>query len=93
MVPNSKSVGHSPTWTFFEGDWHKGNVPIVGPRTHGLWLGSTVFDGARAFHGVAPVSLSETQSGWQVESNWVMLLVDALAYTESYGKKMRKGHD
>src|SRR6202022_4494439 len=23
-----------------------------------------------------PVSLSETQSGWQVESNWVMLLVD-----------------
>jgi branched-subunit amino acid aminotransferase/4-amino-4-deoxychorismate lyase len=29
-------------------------VPIMGPRTHGLWLGSTVFDGARAFEGVTP---------------------------------------
>jgi branched-chain amino acid aminotransferase len=26
----------------------------MGPRTHGLWLGSTVFDGARTFEGVAP---------------------------------------
>ena len=25
---------------------------------------------------LAVLSLSETQSGWQVESNWVMLLVD-----------------
>jgi branched-chain amino acid aminotransferase len=54
MVPNRKSVSHSQTWTFFEGQWHEGNVPIMGPRTHGLWLGSTVFDGARAFEGVTP---------------------------------------
>jgi branched-chain amino acid aminotransferase len=26
----------------------------MGPRTHAAWLGSTVFDGARAFEGVAP---------------------------------------
>ncbi len=45
---------HSPTWTFFEDRWHEGNVPIMGPRTHGAWLSSTVFDGARAFEGVAP---------------------------------------
>ena len=45
---------HSRTWTFFEDAWHEGNVPIMGPRTHGAWLGSTVFDGARAFEGVAP---------------------------------------
>jgi branched-chain amino acid aminotransferase len=45
---------HSKTWTFFEGKWHEGNVPIMGPRTHGAWLGSSVFDGARAFEGVAP---------------------------------------
>ena len=38
----------------FEGAWHQGNVPIMGPRTHAAWLGSTVFDGARAFEGVAP---------------------------------------
>ena len=46
--------GWSKTWTFFEGDWHEGNIGIVGPRTHALWLGSSVFDGARAFEGVTP---------------------------------------
>ena len=54
MIPNSQPVQHSPTWTFFEGRWHRGNVPMVGPRTHGFWLGSAVFDGARAFDGVTP---------------------------------------
>jgi branched-chain amino acid aminotransferase len=44
----------SRTWTFFEGDWHEGNVAIMGPRTHAAWLGSAVFDGARAFEGVTP---------------------------------------
>ncbi len=44
----------SQTWTYFEDDWHEGNVAIMGPRTHGAWLGSTVFDGARHFEGVAP---------------------------------------
>jgi branched-chain amino acid aminotransferase len=42
------------TWTFFEGAWHEGNVPIMGPRTHAAWLCSSVFDGARAFEGVTP---------------------------------------
>jgi len=42
------------TWTFFQGDWHEGNVAIMGPRTHAAWLGSSVFDGARAFEGVTP---------------------------------------
>ena len=44
----------SKTLTFFEGAWHEGNVRIMGPRTHGSWLGSTVFDGARRFEGVMP---------------------------------------
>jgi branched-chain amino acid aminotransferase len=44
----------STTWTFIEGQWLEGNPPIVGPRSHGLWLGSCVFDGARAFEGVTP---------------------------------------
>src|SRR5438552_10983646 len=44
----------SKTWTFFEGAWHEGNVPIMGPRTHAAWLCSLVFDGARAFEGVTP---------------------------------------
>ncbi len=44
----------SKTWTFFDDDWHEGNVPIMGARTHAAWLGSSVFDGARAFEGVTP---------------------------------------
>ena len=53
-APIVKPVDFSETLTFFEGEWHAGNVPIMGPRTHGAWLASTVFDGARAFEGVAP---------------------------------------
>jgi branched-chain amino acid aminotransferase len=48
------STGWSKTWTFCEGDWHEGNVPVMGVRSHATWLGSMVFDGARAFEGVAP---------------------------------------
>lgn len=44
----------SETWTWFDGDWHEGNVRVAGPRTHAFWLGSSVFDGARAFEGVMP---------------------------------------
>ena len=44
----------SRTWTFYAGDWHEGNVALFGPRTHAIWLGSSVFDGARAFEGVLP---------------------------------------
>ena len=53
-VPATNASVHSKTWTFFDGDWHEGNVPIMGPRTHAAWLGSMVFDGARAFEGVTP---------------------------------------
>jgi len=44
----------STTWTFFDGTWHEGNPPILGPRSHAFWLGSSVFDGARYYDGVAP---------------------------------------
>jgi len=44
----------STTWTYFDGDWHEGNVPIMGARTHAAWAGTSVFDGARAFEGVTP---------------------------------------
>ncbi len=47
-------AGWSQTWTFFEGEWREGNTPIMGARSHGAWLASTVFDGARIFEGVAP---------------------------------------
>ncbi|HLZ99745.1 MAG TPA: branched-chain amino acid aminotransferase [Steroidobacteraceae bacterium] len=49
-----KPVSWSKTVTFFEDDWHDGNVPIMGVRTHAAWLCTSVFDGARAFEGVTP---------------------------------------
>ena len=44
----------STTWTYVDGDWHEGNVAIVGPRSHVMWLGSSVFDGGRWFEGISP---------------------------------------
>ena len=44
----------SQTFTFLDGEWFEGNKPILGPRAHAFWLGSSVFDGARAFEGVTP---------------------------------------
>lgn len=48
------SIDWSKTWSWIDGEWHEGNVPLYGVRTHAVWLGSTVFDGARAFEGVTP---------------------------------------
>jgi branched-chain amino acid aminotransferase len=45
---------YSQTWNWFNGAWHEGNPPLIGPRSHVSWLGSSVFDGARVFEGVAP---------------------------------------
>lgn len=40
--------------TYFEGTWHDGDVPIMRAADHGAWVGTTVFDGARLFDGMAP---------------------------------------
>lgn len=40
--------------TWVDGQWHKGNAPIIGAADHAAWLGSQVFDGARQFEGVRP---------------------------------------
>lgn len=42
------------TWTWYDGAWIEGNPPLIGPRSHAFWLGTSVFDGARAFEGVTP---------------------------------------
>lgn len=47
-------TGWSETWTWIDGTWHEGNPPMMGPRSHAAWLGSSVFDGARVFSGVMP---------------------------------------
>ena len=40
--------------TWFNGVWREGNTMIMGAADHATWLGSMVFDGARAFEGVMP---------------------------------------
>ncbi|NCU20672.1 branched-chain amino acid aminotransferase [Candidatus Falkowbacteria bacterium] len=40
--------------TWFEGAWHEGDVAVMRAADHGIWQGSSVFDGARWFEGVAP---------------------------------------
>jgi branched-chain amino acid aminotransferase len=41
-------------WTYYKGDWHEGDLRILGASSHATWLGSLVFDGARCFEGVMP---------------------------------------
>ena len=40
--------------TWFQGQWHDGDAMIMRAADHGSWLGTSVFDGARYFQGVAP---------------------------------------
>ena len=46
------------TWTYWRGDWHEGDVRILGAASHATWLGSLVFDGARLFEANAGTPLS-----------------------------------
>ena len=84
----------SETWTFFDDDWHSGNVPVVGPRTHALWLGSSVFDGARAVDGLMPdldrhcerVNVSASALGLKPTvgvEEWMGLVADGLKRFQS----------
>lgn len=40
--------------TYFEGQWHEGDIPVMNAADHGLWQGSSIFDGARLFDGLIP---------------------------------------
>jgi branched-chain amino acid aminotransferase len=39
---------------FIGGRWVEGNPPLITAWSHGAWMGTIVFDGARAFEGVTP---------------------------------------
>jgi branched-chain amino acid aminotransferase len=78
----------SKTWTFFEGDWHEGNVPIMGPRTHAAWLCSMVFDGARTFEGVTPDLELHCA---RVNDSAAKLFLKPIVSTETWVKLAREG--
>lgn len=48
------SSAERTSWTFIDGQWRDDNPSLMRASTHAVWLGSVVFDGARAFQGVAP---------------------------------------
>lgn len=39
---------------FHDGTWYTENPRLTGPMDHAFWMASVVFDGARAFEGLAP---------------------------------------
>lgn len=55
-LPQGKplSSAERKSWTWIGGAWRDDNPPLMTAATHAGWLGSVVFDGARAFQGVAP---------------------------------------
>ena len=40
--------------TYFKGSWSEGNTPLFGAMDNAVWLGSSVFDGARSIRGHVP---------------------------------------
>lgn len=40
--------------TFWQGRWHDGDIAVMNAADHGIWQGSSVFDGARLFDGRLP---------------------------------------
>ena len=39
---------------FYNGVWSTEEPKVIGPMDHAFWLGSVIFDGARAIRGYAP---------------------------------------
>src|SRR3954464_10207201 len=40
--------------TYYKGQWAEGNTPLFGAMDHSVWLGSSVFYGARSIRGRMP---------------------------------------
>jgi branched-chain amino acid aminotransferase len=73
----------SETHTFLDGEWFEGNRPVLGPRSHAFWLGTSVFDGARAFEGVTPdLDLHCARLNRSAKTMWLKPLMSAEAIYE-----------
>ena len=81
----------SQTFTFLEGAWLDGNTPFIGARTHAFWLGSSVFDGARAFEGVTPdLDLHCARLNRSADTMGLMPLMSVEGMTELVHEGLRK---
>jgi branched-chain amino acid aminotransferase len=53
-MSHSQHAASGKYLTFFNGKWSDGNTPLFGAMDHAVWLGSSVFDGARSIAGKTP---------------------------------------
>ncbi len=80
----------SETHTFLDGEWFEGNRPMLGPRSHAFWLGSSVFDGARAFEGVTPdLDLHCARLNRSAKAMWLkpLMSVEEMRGTDPRGRE------
>ncbi len=81
----------SETHTFLDGEWFEGNRPVLGPRSHAFWLGSSVFDGARAFEGVTPdLDLHCARVNRSARTMWLKPIMSVEAIMELVREGMKK---
>lgn len=54
--------GTDAIWTWLEGRWRQGDVPIPGAADHATWFGSPAFNRARSCEGTRPISTSTARA-------------------------------
>lgn len=74
--------------TYFDGQWHEGDLPLMKAADHGMWLGSNVFDGARFVNGVMP-DLDKHCA--RVNASAAALMVTPTVTTEDMVEIVREG--
>lgn len=65
------------TINYYDNKWVEGNPSIIGPLSHGSWMGSPVFDGGRCFDGFAPDLIDHCQR--VIKSAEAMLMVPPIS--------------
>jgi branched-chain amino acid aminotransferase len=74
--------------TYFDGQWHDGDIAVMKAADHGMWLGSNVFDGARYAHGLTP-DLDKHCA--RVNASAAALMVTPTVSTEDMVEIVREG--
>ncbi|WP_417806724.1 branched-chain amino acid aminotransferase [Thioclava sp.] len=77
--------------TYFEGSWHEGDIPVMRAADHGLWQGSSIFDGARLFDGLVPdLDLHCARANRSAEALMITPTIDPAEMVEIAREGLRK---
>ena len=74
--------------TYFEGKWHDGDIPVMRAADHGSWLGTSVFDGARAVNGLTPDLLLHCE---RINRSAEALMITPIVTAEDMAAMVREG--